>query len=209
MFTVFSIKWWIQGKINLYKDVDRKPSFICSHNPESRNSLTWQLFYLGDRQWSDKVTNPLEQSRDVFVPEWPPQGRIVILPALPMEDMWVDPPPPPPPRELLCSDFIPVPHLIKHRIHESDSNSGKEKNIFRIILEKGDMSEPLLEPRYQNTRKEERDRERERMWIFFHLPFCETICNSLLTNQFERKLRWWAFGCHGNYSAVCSHLMHL
>lgn len=119
------------------------------------------------------------------------------------------PPPPPPPRELLCSDFIPVPHLIKHRIHESDSNSGKEKNIFRIILEKGDMSEPLLEPRYQNTRKEERDRERERMWIFFHLPFCETICNSLLTNQFERKLRWWAFGCHGNYSAVCSHLMHL
>lgn len=123
---------------------------------------------------------------------------------------WPPPPPPPPPRELLCSDFIPVPHLIKHRIHESDSNSEKEKNIFRIILEKGDMSEPLLEPRYQNTRKEERDRERERECeFFFHLPFCETICNSLLTNQFERNLRWWAFGCHGNYSAVCSHLMHL
>lgn len=48
-----------------------------------------------------------------------------------------------------------------HRIHESDSNFEKEKNIFRIILEKGDMSELLLEPRYQNTRKEERERERE------------------------------------------------
>lgn len=117
--------------------------------------------------------------------------------------MWVDPPTHT--RELLCADFISVLHLIKHRIHESDSNSEKKKNIFRIILEKGDMSEPLLEPRYPNMRKE----GRRRGYDVFPLPFCETVCNSLLTNQFGRKLRWWAFGCHGNYSTVCSHLMHL
>lgn len=45
----------------------------------------------------------------------------------------------------------------------------RKKNIFRIILEKGDTSEPLLEPRYPNMRKEGR-REYDGFFLF-HLQF--------------------------------------
>lgn len=58
----------------------------------------------------------------------------------------------------------------------------RKKNIFRIILEEGDMSEPLLEPRYQSMREEERENLN-----FFRLPFCETICNSLLIISLEES----------------------
>lgn len=46
----------------------------------------------------------------------------------------------------------------------------RKKNIFRIILEKGDTSEPLLEPRYPNMRKEGRRREYDGFFLF-HLQF--------------------------------------
>lgn len=76
----------------------------------------------------------------------------------------------------------PSPHQAQDPWVRQQLWEGK-KNIFRIILEKGDMSEPLLEPRYQSMREEEWEREYE----FFHLPFCETICNSLLIISLEES----------------------
>lgn len=91
----------------------------------------------------------------------------------------------------------------KHRIRESDSKS--EKKIQNNFRKRRDG--PLLELQYWNMKKEEGGGDRENM--NFPFPFSKTNYNSLLINHLGRKLRWWSFGCHGNYSAVCSCLMHL
>lgn len=64
-----------------------------------------------------------------------------------------------------CTDFIPS----STGSMSQTAPRRRKKNIFRIILEKGDMSEPLLEPRYPNMRKEGR-REYDGFFLF-HLQF--------------------------------------
>lgn len=105
------------------------------------------------------------------------------------------------PRKLPCAHSIPIPHLIKCK--DPWIRDGKKK-AFRVILEepgRATLRPPVL--------KHKKGRERVGRWIF-HLPFFWVWVQQFTPEKAVWiKLRWWAFGCHGNYSAVCSRLMLL
>jgi hypothetical protein len=124
------------------------------------------LIMILSRQWNDKVMDPLQQTRDVLVPEWPRQGHNITLPDFPMWDMWGDPP-----RELLCANSIPIRHFIKHgdlwvrqQIWER-----KKKGIFRTILGRGKRWATFRTQLSKHERKEGKERKNMNFSIFCFL----------------------------------------
>lgn len=105
------------------------------------------------------------------------------------------------PEEAAVCSFYPNPS--PHQVQGSMNQRWKEK-AFRVILEepgRATLRPPVL--------KHKKGRERVGRWIF-HLPFFWVWVQQFTPEKAVWiKLRWWAFGCHGNYSAVCSRLMLL